>query len=150
VEANAEFRAMQLKDLPAVMGNEKEGYSYPWSEGIFRDCLKQQAECWLLILQERIVGHGILSTGADEGHILNVCVSQSQQGKGLGRKLTLHLLSRAKCRSINSIFLEVRPSNRIARALYDSLGFNEIGRRKGYYPGETAPEDALVMAKELI
>ncbi|HIG59331.1 MAG TPA: ribosomal-protein-alanine N-acetyltransferase [Gammaproteobacteria bacterium] len=148
--ANTEFRAMKLKDLSTVMANEKAGYSQPWSEGIFRDCLKQHAECWLLILQEKIVGHGILSTGAGEGHLLNVCVSEPQQGKGLGRKLTLHLLSRAKRRGLNSIFLEVRPSNRVARALYDSLGFNEIGRRKGYYPGGTAREDALVMAKELI
>ena len=53
--ADTEFRAMKLKDLPAVMNNEKAGYYQPWSEGIFRDCLKQHAECWLLILQEKIL-----------------------------------------------------------------------------------------------
>jgi len=60
------------------------------------------------------------------------------------------LLGQARRRRASSIFLEVRPSNVAARTLYDSLGFNEIGRRKGYYPGVTSREDALVMAKELI
>lgn len=144
------FRVMALTDLSAVLCNEKSAYSHPWSEGIFRDCLNQKGEAWVLTAGEMIAGHGLLSIGADEAHLLNVCVNAQLQGQGLGRKLTVHMLSQAKRRHAKSIFLEVRPSNMAARSLYDSLGFNEIGRRKAYYPGATKREDALVMAKELI
>jgi [ribosomal protein S18]-alanine N-acetyltransferase len=144
------FRTMALTDLSAVLCNEKSAYSHPWSEGIFRDCLNQKGESWVLITGDLIAGHGLLSIGAGEAHLLNVCVNAQLQGQGLGRKLTVHMLSQAKRRRAKSLFLEVRPSNMAARSLYDSLGFNEIGRRKGYYPGVTKREDALVMAKELI
>ncbi len=137
-------------DLSAVICNERSAYAHPWSEAIFRDCLKQKGESWVLLLEDMIAGHGLLSIGAGEAHLLNVCVNARLQGQGLGRKMTLHLLGQARRRRASSIFLEVRPSNVAARTLYDSLGFNEIGRRKGYYPGVTSREDALVMAKELI
>ena len=144
------FRAMALTDLSAVLCNEKSAYSHPWSEGIFRDCLNQKGESWVLLSGDMIAGHGLVSIGAGEAHLLNVCVNARLHGQGLGRQLTMHMLRQAKRRRAKSIFLEVRPSNMAARSLYDSLGFNEIGRRKGYYPGATAKEDALVMAKELI
>ena len=140
---------MQLTDLPGVLRNERGGYTHPWSEGIFKDCLRNGQECWLLMCGDQNVGHGILSVAAGESHLLNVCVHPDFQGHGFGRILVEHLLERARTGEASTIFLEVRPSNVAACELYDRLGFNEVGIRENYYPSNVGREDALVLAKEL-
>ena len=140
---------MQLTDLPDVLRNERRGYTHPWTEGIFRDCLGNGQECWLLLCSDQNVGHGILSVAAGESHLLNVCVHPDFQGHGFGRILVEHLLERARTGEASTIFLEVRPSNVAACELYDKLGFNEVGIRENYYPSNVGREDALVLAKEL-
>ena len=65
-------------------------------------------------------------------------------------KLVEYAIRHARNRNAQSIFLEVRPSNEAAVMLYDSMGFNEIGIRNGYYPAQSGREDALVMALELV
>jgi len=140
---------MQLTDLPDVLRNERRGYTHPWTEGIFRDCLGNGQECWLLMCSDQNVGHGILSVAAGESHLLNVCVHPDFQGHGFGRILVEHLLERARKGEASTIFLEVRPSNVAACELYDKLGFNEVGIRENYYPSNVGREDALVLAKEL-
>jgi ribosomal-protein-alanine N-acetyltransferase len=140
---------MQLTDLPDVLRNERRGYAHPWTEGIFRDCLRNGQECWLLMCSDQNVGHGILSVAAGESHLLNVCVHPDFQGHGFGRILVEHLLERARTGEASTIFLEVRPSNVAACELYDKLGFNEVGIRENYYPSNIGREDALVLAKEL-
>ncbi|MBT5198208.1 MAG: ribosomal protein S18-alanine N-acetyltransferase [Gammaproteobacteria bacterium] len=140
---------MQLTDLPDVLRNERRGYTHPWTEGIFRDCLRNGQECWLLMCSDQNVGHGILSVAAGESHLLNVCVHPDFQGHGFGRILVEHLLERARTGEASTIFLEVRPSNVAACELYDRLGFNEVGIRENYYPSNVGREDALVLAKEL-
>ncbi|GIT39000.1 MAG: hypothetical protein Ct9H300mP8_01960 [Gammaproteobacteria bacterium] len=67
----------------------------------------------------------------------------------LGREIVLFLIDRAKAQRATKMFLEVRPSNGIARALYDSVGFRQIGVRKGYYPAFGGREDGLVLALTL-
>jgi len=146
---SSEVRRMQLADLPDVLRNERLGYTYPWTEGIFRDCLRNGQECWLLMSSGRNVGHGILSVAAGESHLLNVCVRPDFQGHGFGRILVEHVLARARVGEASTIFLEVRPSNVAACELYDKLGFNEVGIRENYYPSKVGREDALVLAKEL-
>ena len=146
---SSEVRRMQLTDLPDVLRNERQGYTHPWTEGIFRDCLRNGQECWLLMCSDQNVGHGILSVAAGESHLLNVCVHPDFQGHGFGRILVEHLLERARTGEASTIFLEVRPSNVAACELYDKLGFNEIGIRENYYPSNVGREDALVLAKEL-
>ena len=146
-----EIRPMQLADLPDVLRNERRGYTHPWTEGIFRDCLRNNGqECWLLMYSETAVGHGILSVAAGESHLLNVCVHPDFQGNGFGRVLVEHLLDRARAREASTIFLEVRPSNVVACELYEKLGFNEVGIRENYYPAYVGREDAIVLAKELL
>ncbi|MBT4615923.1 MAG: ribosomal protein S18-alanine N-acetyltransferase [Gammaproteobacteria bacterium] len=140
---------MQLTDLPDVLRNERQGYTHPWTEGIFRDCLRNGQDCWLLMCSDQNVGHGILSVAAGESHLLNVCVHPDFQGHGFGRILVEHLLERARTGEASTIFLEVRPSNVAACELYDKLGFNEVGIRENYYPSNVGREDALVLAKEL-
>jgi ribosomal-protein-alanine N-acetyltransferase len=146
---SSEVRRMQLADLPDVLRNERLGYTHPWTEGIFRDCLRNGQECWLLMSSGQNVGHGILSVAAGESHLLNVCVHPDFQGHGFGRILVEHVLARARAGEASTIFLEVRPSNVAACELYDKLGFNEVGIRENYYPSKVGREDALVLAKEL-
>lgn len=146
---SSEVRRMQLADLPDVLRNERLGYMHPWTEGVFRDCLRNGQECWLLMSSNLNVGHGILSIAAGESHLLNVCVHPDFQGHGFGRILVEHVLERARAGKASTIFLEVRPSNVAACELYDKLGFNEVGIRENYYPSKVGREDALVLAKEL-
>ena len=145
----AEFRPMRIDDLERVVVNETRSYAYPWTRGIFADCLDSTHECWVVLRKREIVGHGVLSIAAGEAHLLNVCVRREDQGNGFGRQLVRHMLDRALARGADVVFLEVRPSNHVAGALYESLGFNEIGRRKNYYPAAHGHEDARVLAIQL-
>lgn len=144
------IRPMVIADLAAVTKNETRAYAFPWSPGIFADCLAAEHECWVLQEEENVVGHGILSAAAGEAHLLNLCVARDQQGRGLGRLLLEWMVERARLRRATVIFLEVRPSNRAACQLYDSFGFCDVGRRPGYYPDARGSEDARVMAMELL
>jgi len=143
------YRPMSAADLQTVMQVEKRAYAFPWSEGIFRDCISAGYDCRLLCLDNVIAGHAVLSVGAGEAHLLNVCVQREQQGRGLGREFVRHIIERAQGFGAHAIYLEVRPSNKKAIRLYDSLGFNQIGLRKDYYPGDPNKEDALVLALNL-
>ena len=144
------FRAMRTQDLEAVSRIELTAYPHPWTFGIFRDCLAAGYECWVLERSGELIGYGVLSVAGGEAHVLNVCVAPSEQGRGLGRRVISRLLDLARWHRAERVFLEVRPSNVAAVALYDSIGFNEIGRRPDYYPGKRGREDALVMAMELL
>ena len=144
------LRPMREADLAAVMEVELRAYPFPWTLGIFRDCLRAQYPAWLLVEGERIVGYAVLSLAADEAHLLNLCVDPACQGRGHGRRLLQAILGVARGHRIARVFLEVRPSNPSAIALYDAAGFNEIGRRPRYYPALRGREDAIVMALELL
>jgi len=143
------FREMTEADVPEIMEIERLVYSHPWSEGIFKDCIRVGYNCWVFLDQDVIQAYGLVSVAVNEAHILNICVSPDAQGKGLGRRMLHKLMQLASEREGNSIFLEVRESNIIAQNLYDQEGFNRIGIRKNYYPSEDGREDALVFAKEL-
>ena len=144
------LRPMREEDLDAVHAVEVRSYEFPWSVGIFRDCLRADYPAWVLLQDGRIVGYFLMSIAAGEAHVLNVCVDPGVQGRGLGRHLLRALLHIARGRHAERVFLEVRPSNGGAIALYYSEGFNEIGRRPRYYPARDGREDALVMALELL
>lgn len=144
--ARAAFRAMAESDLDAVYANEIDAYPYPWTRQNFVDCLRERKDCRVVIAADVVVGHGVLAVAVGEAHILNVCVAPRLQGYGFGRVLLTHLLERAAHLGAELVFLEVRPSNAPALALYDAAGFNEIGRRRGYYPAALGREDALVLA----
>lgn len=140
---------MRVIDLDGIMDNEKHAYAFPWTRGVFTDCLAAKHECWVACLEDEIIGHSVLSVAAREAHLLNVCIRRIDQSRGYGRAFVLHMIDRAAQRGAEVIFLEVRPSNHVARRLYDSLGFNEIGRRKNYYPTDCGHEDAQVLALQL-
>ncbi len=144
------FRAMRTSDLEAISRIELTAYPHPWTFGIFRDCLASGYECWVLECAGELIGYGVLSVAGGEAHILNICVAPAEQSRGHGRRILARLLDLARWHRAERVFLEVRPSNTTAIALYDSAGFNEIGRRPNYYPGKRGREDALVMAIELL
>ena len=146
----AQLRPMKQADLEEVAAIEIAAYEFPWTAGIFRDCLRAGHQCWVLEARCGIVGYGVLSCAAREAHVLNVCVAPGHQGHGHGRHLLRRLVDIARWHMVDRVFLEVGPSNPAAIALYDSEGFNEIGRRPNYYPAAKGREDAIVMARELL
>jgi ribosomal-protein-alanine N-acetyltransferase len=144
-----EFRSMVAGDIEAVMEVEKSAYEFPWTKGIFADCIRVGYDCVVATMEGEIVGHAVLSVAAGESHILNLTVQKTHQGQGLGKQLLRYLIDLARIRSAQSILLEARPSNYAAIRLYEASGFNEIGCRKGYYPAAQGKEDALLFALEL-
>jgi len=144
-----QIRPMMEIDLPDVAGIEQRSYAFPWSENIFRDCLRVGYTCRSLDLAGQIIGYGVMSLGAGEAHILNVCVREEFRNLGFGRRLLEHLLERAVASGVAEAFLEVRPSNLSAIRLYQRLGFEQIGIRRGYYQAPDGREDAIVLKREL-
>jgi len=139
------FRPMTETDLDAVLKIEYAAFSHPWTRGIFLDGLKSY-EIWLMFEGAQQVGHGVVQVIIDEAHLLNITVKPESQGRGLGLRLLEQLMSRAYALNARECFLELRDSNRSAYRLYERFGFNEIGRRRDYYPAVGGREDALVMA----
>lgn len=141
---------MTGEDLDAVLAVEGSVYPYPWSRGVFADCLHHHGYCcWVWDFAGGLVGYGVMQVVVDECHVLNVTVASTWQRRGLGRAMMTRLLRLARRHRAAVAFLEVRASNHQAIALYHSLGFNETGRRKGYYPIRNGREDALMFAKVL-
>jgi ribosomal-protein-alanine N-acetyltransferase len=144
-----QIRAMTEADLPAVVAVERSAYAFPWSEGIFRDCLRVGYVCRVVELAGDVIGHGILSVGAGEAHILNLCVREEFRCRGVGRRLMDYLLERGRVAGMKEAFLEVRPSNTAAIRLYQSMGFRQVGLRRGYYQAVGGREDAAVLRRML-
>ncbi|QMU62683.1 MAG: ribosomal-protein-alanine N-acetyltransferase [Gammaproteobacteria bacterium] len=140
---------MTAHDLPAVMEIEHRSYDFPWTEGIFHDCMRFGYSSWVTEIDRDIIGYAVMSLAVQECHILNLCIDPKLQGQGIGRRLLLELLDIARVREADTAFLEVRPSNVQALSLYFSEGFNEIGSRRDYYPAKFGREDAVILAKAL-
>lgn len=147
---DASLRAMRESDLDMIMAIEQRAYPFPWTRGIFRDCLAAGYPAWVLQEHGLAMGYAVISVAAGEAHVLNICIAPERQGRGHGRRLLRMLVKLASDLGAARIFLEVRPSNSSAIALYHDEGFNEIGRRPRYYPARDGREDALVMAMELV
>lgn len=144
------IRAMEKDDLTAVVKIEKSVYEFPWTRGIFADCLNAGYLCQIYESEVEVFGYGIMSISDRESHILNLCIRPGYQGQGWGSRLLEHLLDMARRYRGRIAFLEVRVSNQRAFDLYHRAGFNEIGMRKAYYPAAGGGrEDAIVLAKTL-
>jgi ribosomal-protein-alanine N-acetyltransferase len=142
-------RPMHEGDVRPVMDIERRAYQFHWTEGIFRDCLRVGYCCWVMELSCTVAGYGIMSLVVGEAHLLNICIAPELQRQGYGRLLLEHFMELARERGAGQMFLEVRLSNTAALNLYRLSGFNEVGMRKNYYPGEKSREDALILAIEL-
>ncbi|HLK71592.1 MAG TPA: ribosomal protein S18-alanine N-acetyltransferase [Steroidobacteraceae bacterium] len=141
------IRRMHDGDLSAVVAIEQASYTFPWTEGIFRDCLRVNYVCRVVEVEGTVAGYGILSVGANEAHVLNLCIAAEHRCRGLGRRLLTHLLEVAQHLGARDALLETRPSNAAALRLYRSLGFTPIGTRRGYYQAVGGREDAVVLRR---
>jgi len=143
------IRPMQAGDLNGVQLVEQAAYDYPWSRAVFRDCLLAGYHSLVLEVGGRISGYAIMSIAAAEAHILNLCVSPALRRLGYGRSLLNALLFKAQDSDVKQVFLEVRPSNRVAINLYLSAGFEQIGIRPAYYQAREGRENAVVLSLHL-
>lgn len=146
---NWRFRPMAQSDLAQVSALERASYAFPWSEQIFGDCLRVGYHCVVVDTQTGVAGYGVLSMGAGEAHVLNLCIEQALRRRGIGRALLFELLRHARDRGIRDAFLEVRRSNKGAIELYHEIGFECVGQRRGYYQSHDGREDAMVYRLEL-
>jgi len=142
-------RPMREPDLEQVLCIERDAYGFPWSPGIFRDCLQVGYCCWVLERQAQVEAYGIMQVAVGEAHVLNLCVAPQAHGQGLGRLMLQTLLAVARDHGAESVLLEVRPSNAPALALYRSEGFRTVGTRRGYYPAQAGREDAFILWRSL-
>lgn len=143
------IRDMGPDDVRMVAEVESRSYAFPWSEAIFRDCLRAGYYCCVAEIDAIVIGYGIMSTGAGEAHVLNLCVGEQFRFRGVGSRMLEHLLEFAGSLGVRDVFLEVRPSNTVAIRLYQSRGFSQIGVRRGYYQAVDGREDAVVLRKIL-
>ena len=158
LKPNLSLRPMRDDDLDAIMQIEPTIYSHPWTRGNFRDSLNSGYSAWVLEENTKnnrvMIGYALMMLVMDEVHLLNLSITKHSQKKGLGRYLLQHMISAAKQYKAANMFLEVRPSNVSAIALYENMGFNEMGVRRGYYPAdpktsENGREDAVLMGRVL-
>ena len=146
---DGQFRLMIEDDLDTVIAIEEAVYPFPWTRGIFHDCLNIGYLCWVLELNGKIIAYSVMSVAVGEAHLLTIVVPQSEQGKGYGKKMLNEMIRHAVDDNASTMYLEVRASNEIAIQLYHERGFNELGIRNNYYPVEQGREDALIMALDL-
>jgi len=136
---------MTDQDLPAVMRIEPTIYSHPWTLGNFRDSLSAGHSAWVMMVAGELAGYALVMMVLDEAHLLNISVAKSFQGQGLGRALLAQMIAVSRRYQAANMFLEVRVSNTSAIALYETMGFCEMGIRRNYYPAKSGREDAVLM-----
>jgi [ribosomal protein S18]-alanine N-acetyltransferase len=142
------FEPWSDADIDAVLAIETSVAAFPWTRGHFTDSWKAGYSGWVgRDPDRRLLGYYLLMPAVDEIHLLNLGVDRSVHRQGLGSRLLGHALGNAWQAGGRSMFLEVRPSNRPAIALYERFGFSEVGQRRGYYPAASGREDAIVMRR---
>ncbi len=146
---HAVVRRLNPGDLDRIIEIELSAYPYPWTRGIFEDCLRVGYDCWGLQLGAELAGYSIQTHAAGESHLLNLCIAPEYQGRGLGKTMLDHAIRLARMQNCFCIFLEVRPSNPAGVRLYRRNGFEIVGERPDYYRSDEGRENALVMKLDL-
>lgn len=141
--------SMHASDVAAVLAAEHRIYPFPWTEGNFVDSLKAGYSAWICREDGVLAGYAVMMMAVDEAHLLNISILPERQRRGLGGELLAHLFRIARGHGAVRMFLEVRPSNATGRAFYRRFLFEEIGRRREYYPAHVGREDAIVLARDL-
>ena len=142
-----EFAEMQPRHVPQVAALEKICFADPWSEKSVTSELENPLSYWLVAMDgEKLVGYVGSQTVLGETDMMNVAVCPDYRRQGIAEGLILALIADLKARESHCLTLEVRDSNASARALYEKLGYSEVGRRKNYY--RNPKEDALILRKE--
>jgi ribosomal-protein-alanine acetyltransferase len=144
-----ELRPATADDIDAIHAIEVASFSDPWRRASVRDIVLGGAARVIVASSGDlpVAGFGILVSAADEAEIMNVAVTPAARRAGVGRCIVTHLVATAAAAGARAVFLEVRQSNAAARALYVTLGFSEVARRRGYY--SNPDEDAVVMRRDV-
>jgi ribosomal-protein-alanine N-acetyltransferase len=144
------LRPMDESWVPQVLDIERRAYAFPWTDGIFRDCLKVGYSAWVVTSpDDEVLAYAVMSMAVGEAHVLNLCVEPAYHQQGIGRFVLAHLQQVARAANMELMLLEVRKSNAAALALYQGMGFHKLGVRKGYYPAHQGSEDALLLGYNL-
>lgn len=141
------IRSLLEQDLAALIHIEQQAHSHPWPLNQFSRRMNCDRHVHgALDIEGALAGYYVASQVADQAELLNIAVSPQQQGKGYGVLLLNHLIENLSP-DIKELFLEVRASNLAAIALYEKLGFHQLGSRPNYYPcHKRGREDALLYA----
>ncbi|OBX04363.1 alanine acetyltransferase [Gallibacterium genomosp. 3] len=144
---NIDIQPIQETDFAQIFSIETAAHTVPWSLGTLKN---NQGENYLnlkLLQQDQIVGFCICQMVLDEATLFNIAITPQSQGQGLGKTLLQSLMAQLREKGINTLWLEVRESNKKAQCLYQTLGFNEVSLRKNYYPlPDGGREHAIIMA----
>ena len=141
------IKMMDEGHVPQVAALEKVCFSQPWSENSIVSELTNPLSVWLVAeIDGALAGYIGSQSVLGESDVMNIAVSPDYRRQGIGEKLVLALVEELKKHGNHCLSLEVRPSNTPARALYEKLGFLEVGRRPNYY--RNPKEDALILRKE--
>lgn len=149
--SSCQFVPLQAEHLAWVVEQEARLHFSPWSLGNFSDSMAAGYDCWLMVNGEVWLGYAIVLRVLDEAHLLNISMSPEHQRQGHARSFLNFLGQDAVRQGCTAMYLEVRESNVGARALYNAMGFTQIGERKRYYPAaNSGRENAVVMKWELL
>jgi ribosomal-protein-alanine N-acetyltransferase len=128
-----------------ILEIEKASFPSPWSPNGFREEInKPISHLWGLIMNEELIGYICFWEFAGEIHLMNIAVHPDRRGRGFGQYMLNRMIEAGISKGFQTVWLEVRPSNHIARRLYEKTCFREIGRRPQYY--KDTHEDAIVMS----
>ena len=149
-----QVRAMQNGDIDSVYSIELVAHRAPWSREIISDCVLVGYDCRVLELVDdagvEIAGYIICRYHDGVCHILNLCIPPSLQRKGYGQFLLQYVIDSPAVKGTNSALLEARPSNKGALHLYNKMGFQQVGYKRGYYRDDPVVEDAIVLQKQML
>lgn len=137
------------QDLDQAFAIEQRSHAFPWSEKTFASNQGERYLNFRMAVDARLAAFAITQVVLDEATLFNLAVDPDFQRRGLGRMLLQHLIAELEARAVQTLWLEVRASNRAAIALYEQLDFNEVSVRRNYYPTADGKEDAIIMALTL-
>jgi ribosomal-protein-alanine N-acetyltransferase len=138
------FEPLQESHIPAILEIEKTSNTAPWSERSFKNELDHKHGIFLVgLLLGEVVAYGGVWLVVDEAHVTTIAVAEEHRRQGIGRRLMIELLEKAKAQGMVCSTLEVRASNEGAIKMYEGFGYTVAATRKGYYPDNK--EDAVVM-----
>ncbi|MGC5077242.1 ribosomal protein S18-alanine N-acetyltransferase [Agrococcus sp. DT81.2] len=146
--AGVRIRTATDSDLDAVMALEQASFpASAWERGTMQAEIASEWGRYIIAVDGdgRALGYAGLRAVGVEGDVQTIAVAEGARGRGIGRALLAELLAEASRRGVRELFLEVRADNDVARGLYASVGFEEIGVRPRYYQPEDV--DAVVMKR---
>ena len=149
LQTRIELLPMSAADLDEVLRVEYRVCPFPWGLGNFGDSIASGYSCWVCRVSGELAGYFVVMVAVDDAHLLTISVGEKHQRLGFGARLLRHAMCVAHAGGARRLLLEVRPSNAKALALYRHFGFQQIGRRRDYYPADGGREDALVLSHDL-